>query len=170
MKNTQKIKSLKLLHKKNLKFWHTICNTIRQLSTKQKETTMNMPKLNMNAIDYNNLSQEEVTILNMIIKKDGSLKAAKPKAKKHDDPDTMGKAQYVWRMVCFTVSPKRQHQCMPVTANFDLPAYDENGKWSCAVSRIMEKKLDKLVDFIVSYIPKTEWHSIHRWGRAFGML
>lgn len=123
----------------------------------------------MDEINWTNLSQEEVTIINMIIKKDGSIKSAKPKAKKHDDPDTMGKAQYVWRMVCFTVSPKRQHQCMPVCADFDLPARVD-GKWSSVAAREMSKGLDKLVDFIVGYVPKTQWHGIHRWGKAFGMF
>ena len=101
---------------------------------------MTMPKLNMDQINHNELSFEEQTILNLIIKKDGTLK----------------------------VSPNRQHQCMPMTADFNLPAYYEGTtKWSCQAARAMGKELDKLVDKIISYIPKEQWHGVKAWGRAF---
>lgn len=124
---------------------------------------MTMPKVDIEKIE---LTDEFSKIFKIVVKKDHSIRASKPKVK----DDITGKAAYVWRMVCFQVSPKPQHHCMPVTANFDLPAYDENGKWSCSVSRIMEKELDKLVDVIVDSIPKTQWHGISRWGKAFGII
>ena len=92
------------------------------------------------------------------------IRATKPKVSK-DKPDT-GYAAYVWRMVAFQVSPNGQHHCMPVTANFDLPAYDENGQWSAAISREMEKKMDLLVDCIVNCVPRHQHYGLHRWGRA----
>jgi hypothetical protein len=125
-----------------------------------------MPKLNMDSIVWTNISQEEVTIINMVIKKDGSLKASKPKAKKHDDPNTVGKAQYVWRMAAFMVSPKPQHHCMPVCACFDLPAYNEDGKWKSDIARTMEKSLDKVINIIVDAVKMSDWHGVHRWSKA----
>ena len=124
----------------------------------------NMPKVNIISVRENFLSTEEVNILGMVVKKDDTIRASKPKVK----DGLTGKAAYVWRMVCFQVSPKGQHHCMPTTANFDLPAYDENGDWKCAISRGMEKELDKLVDMIVNAVDKTEWHGIQRWGKALG--
>lgn len=131
---------------------------------------MMMPKLNMESINYSNLSKEEITILNTIIKKDGSLKASKPKAKKHDDPNIVGKAQYVWRMVAFQVSPKPQHHCMPVCACFDLPAFNDDGKWKSDIARTMEKSLDNIIDVIVNAVKMSEWHGVHRWGKALGYI
>lgn len=80
-----------------------------------------------------------------------------------------GKAAYVWRMVVFQVSQKRGHQCFPTTADFDLPVKDDNGKWSSSLARRMARELDRLVDAIVHCIPKSQWHGVHRWGRAFGL-
>jgi hypothetical protein len=57
---------------------------------------------------------------------------------------------------------------MPCTASFDLPAYDENGKWCSSIARVMEKDLDVLVDKITNAVDKREWHGVHRWGRALG--
>ncbi len=124
----------------------------------------NMPKVIVDSINADLLTDEERKIFNIVIKKDNSVRASKPKVKDH----LTGKAAYVWRMVCFSVSPKGQHQCMPVCANFDLPAFNDNGEWKCDLSRIMEKELDKLVDLIVNAVPKTQWHGVQRWGKALG--
>lgn len=131
----------------------------------------NMPKVIKENAEYKIIGtfegdkKEALKIANLVIKKDGTIRASKPKVT--DDPLT-GKAAYVWRMVCFSVSPKPAHHCMPVCANFDLPAYDENGKWKCEISRKMEKELDKIADAIIDCVPKTQWHGIQRWGKAFG--
>ena len=124
----------------------------------------NMPKINIENINADSLTDEEREIFNIVIKKDNSVRASKPKVKDH----LTGKAAYVWRMVCFQVSPKPAHHCMPVCANFDLPAFNDNGEWKSALSRIMEKELDKVVNIIVDAIDKREWHGIKRWGRALG--
>ena len=123
---------------------------------------MKMPKVDIEKVDGETLTDEERAIFNIVVKKDNSVRASKPKV----NDDLTGKAAYVWRMVCFFVSPKGPHQCMPVTANFDLPAYDESGKWRSEISRTMEKELDVLVDKITTAVDKREWHGVHRWGRA----
>jgi hypothetical protein len=126
---------------------------------------MNMPKVNIEKVDGESLTDEEREIFNIVIKKDNSVRASKPKVTKDD---LTGKAAYVWRMVCFFVSPKSPHKCMPCTASFDLPAYDENGKWCSSIARVMEKDLDILVDKITNAVDKREWHGVHSWGRALG--
>ncbi len=118
----------------------------------------NMPKVNIENINADTLTDEEREIFNIIIKKDNSVRASKPKVK---DALT-GRASYVWRMVCFQVSPKPAHQCMPVCANFDLKDEDWENR------REVEKELEKLIDIIVNGIDKSEWHGIKRWGRALG--
>jgi hypothetical protein len=131
--------------------------------------TNNMPKVNKDAAK-NKLADnaEGLAILDILIKKDGTLRASKPKVT--DDPIT-GKAAYVWRMACFMVSPKRQHQCMPCTADFDLPAInEETGKWGCAAAREMAKTLKPVEDAIVDSVDKSDWHGVIRWGQVFGAI
>ena len=124
----------------------------------------NMPKVDLSQLD---LTDAELEIASLVVKKNGAIRATKPKVEREDDPIS-GKAAYVWREVVFCVSQKPAHQCMPVTAEFDLPAFDENGKWSSKVAREMGKELKVLIDKIVNSVPKNEWHGINRWGRAFG--
>lgn len=125
---------------------------------------MSMPEVNREVLSYlsKTFTEEERSILDVIIKKNGEVRASKPKVV----DDVSGKAAYVWRMVVFLVSSKRQHQCMPVCADFDLPAYDENGKWSCSKAREMSKKLKPVEDAIVSSIPKSQWYGVRRWKNA----
>jgi hypothetical protein len=105
-------------------------------------------------------------IVQLVIKSNGDIRASKPRVDKGDI--ISGKAAYVWRLVVFQVSKIRAHQCMPVCSDFDLPAYDANGKWSCSIAREMAKELDPLIDILVHAVPVTQWHGIHRWGRALG--
>jgi hypothetical protein len=65
------------------------------------------------------LTQFAKTCLSQITKRDGTLYASRPK-------NASGSAQYVWRMVAFSLSSNPVHQCMPVLADFyvtdaDLP-------------------------------------------------
>jgi hypothetical protein len=122
---------------------------------------MNMPTVNRRKL---NLTEDEIKIVSKIIKKDGSIRASKPKVDENN-PNT-GKSAYVWRMVCFLVSPKPAHHCMPCTAEFDLPAYDEKGRWSSALARDMAKSLDEIVNKIVDSIDVRLWHGVHRWSQA----
>jgi hypothetical protein len=129
-----------------------------------------MPVIDINrAIDLvSELNPEYATILPLVVKRNGEIRASKPHIDKADH--RTGKAAYVWRMVVFQVSKKRAHQCMPICADFDLPAYDDNGKWSCSIARDMAKGLDPLADLIVNLVPKSEWHGLNRWGHALGYL
>ena len=71
---------------------------------------------------------------------------------------------YIWRMVAFQISPLPQHQCLPITADFDLEVEDHDTR------RELSKRLDSLVSIVVDSIPKQQWHGIKRWGEAFGLL
>lgn len=93
----------------------------------------------------------------------GSLRSSKPKN---------GEAAYVWRMVAFQVSPISQHQCMPVTADFDMPAryWDRKADPDCHNKRRdRTKELDQLVDALVNTVNKRQWHGVHRWAHALGV-
>ena len=125
---------------------------------------MQMPTIAVTAFG---LTSDENRIQMLIRKSDQTLRKSKPKVT--DDPAT-GRAAYVWRMLAFYLSPERRHQCIPTTADFDLPAYGDDGRWSSAAAREMAKELDSLVDAILNEIPKTEWHGVQRWGRAFGQI
>jgi hypothetical protein len=118
--------------------------------------------INKNAAD----KAEGLAILKIIVKKDGTVRASKPKVK---DAVT-GKAAYIWRMVCFLTSPKPAHSCMPCTCDFDLPAFDYDKKWSYDIARRMMTELKPIEDAIVDSIDKKEWHGVQRWGRVFGRV
>ena len=129
-----------------------------------KMPTVNVTKaeelINQNFAD----KAEGLAILKIIVKKDRTVRASKPKVK---DALT-GKAAYIWRMVVFLTSPISAHSCMPCTCDFDLPVADENGKWSYSLAREMAKVLKPIEDAIVDSINKSEWHGVHTWGRIFG--
>jgi hypothetical protein len=114
------------------------------------------PKINMSLF-----SDETLSILNQIFKNDGSLYKSKPKK-------ASGDAKYVWRMLAFYMSKNRQHQCMPVTADFDLETYDENGKWSANLAHKKAKELDKIVDSVLKTIKSSDLPGLNRWKKAFG--
>lgn len=57
-----------------------------------------------------NFSEADRAIAEACLNK-GKLRASKPKE---------GQAAYVWRMLAFYVSPVSQHQCMPITADWDM--------------------------------------------------
>lgn len=52
-------------------------------------------------------------------------------------------AAYIWRMLAFYISPKSQHKCLPVMAEYDLANSDET------------KALDKIVEDILNVLPKS---------------
>lgn len=123
-----------------------------------------MPKIDLSKVE---LSAEEMKIVELILKKDGSVRCSKPKVDK-SNPLT-GKAAYLWRMVVWAISPIRQHQCLPTTADFDLPAIDETtGKWSCAAARMMSIPLEELEKKLVNTVPVIQRHGTMAWGRALG--
>ncbi len=128
-----------------------------------------MPVINLDSLSgAARMFAERITI-------HGRLRASKPPVEKvkvpHErygytyepaDPDA-GRAAYIWRMVAFQISPIDKHQCMPCTADFDLPG-DFDAR------RADMKRLDEIVDQIVNTVPASDWHGIRRWGNALGLL
>jgi len=125
--------------------------------------------------------EEFVKILSIVVKKDNSIRASKPKVSQNDH--STGKAAYVWRMVVFMVSRQGAHQCMPMMADFDIfvpeaPRFgtvDKEVYYQEIHKRHEERRatckvLDRLVDFIVDSVPKSQWHGVNRWGRALGYI
>jgi hypothetical protein len=110
----------------------------------------------MPRVQLNRLSAEALRYALEITKPDGRLYASKPGM-------ATPEARYVWRMVVYMVSPKPQHQCMPVTAYFELGAYHK-------VKELLDNTLDPIADQIIDAVPVLEWHGVARWGRALGYL
>lgn len=112
-------------------------------------------------VDLSIFSDDVLSIVNQIFKKDGSLYKSKPLK-------ATGEAKYVWRMLAFYMSTNRQHRCMPVTADFDLETYNENGKWSSRLAQEKTKELDKIVNNVLNTIPNEKLPGIKRWKKSFG--
>lgn len=113
------------------------------------------------------LTADEMLIFQLIRGRGGHLRASKPAVDKSNH--ITGKAAYVWRLVAFMVSDKSAHHCMPVTADFDLPAYVD-GKWSCRAASEMADSLNPLIKKITNAVPLQHSHGAMRWGRALGMI
>lgn len=71
-----------------------------------------MPALDLNAIK--DLTPEEGALIQGCLVK-GVLRASKPDVNKD-----RGRVAYLWRMLCFGLSPIPAHHCMPVCADLDL--------------------------------------------------
>lgn len=109
----------------------------------------------MPRVDKSKLTRGAYFYASEITKPDGTLYASKP-----------GKAtpegRYVWRMVVHMVSPRPAHQCMPVTAYFELGPYTE-------VKGLLDE-LDAIADQIIDAVPVEQWHGVKRWGRTLGYI
>lgn len=136
-----------------------------------------MPK-----VDFSVLSGLSLEVAKQICKKDGTVYSSKPK--KAD-----GRAAYVWRMAVFMVSPKPQHHCMPVCADFDLidwieanvpgimklkdsrhlPYEEQNTAYKYVNDPEFKQAIKKIEDDIVNAVPKEQWYGVKRWKRAFGV-
>lgn len=104
-----------------------------------------------------NPEQYSADVANMVRRiqgRGGRLRSSKPKGD--------GEAAYVWRMVAFQISPVGAHQCMPVTADFDIKERDYKAR------RAITNQLDEVVKQIVDGVPRDQWYGVRRWGRAFG--
>ena len=95
-----------------------------------------MPEISLSTV-FESLKDEPIAILvvaNIVAargKNKGKLRSSKPKfdyAKKNDEDELKAMSAYVWRMVAFYCSPKGQHHCMPVMANYDIPEPKKDGK------------------------------------------
>ena len=115
--------------------------------------TTTMPTINLDSVD---MTIAERAIAEQILKPDGSLFASKP-------TKASGDAKYLWRMVAFGISPHGRHQCIPVTADFDL-----DGDFDAR--RLRAKELDDLSDRIEKAVSVFERYGTLRWGRALGMF
>ena len=115
-----------------------------------------MPKL-----DLVRMNEETRTWAETIVRQDDTLRASKPKVVKGNIAS--GNAAYIWRMVAFYVSPRSQHQCMPVMAFCDIQIADYDER------RRVELELDEIVQAIVDCVPCQQQHGVNRWGQAFGM-
>lgn len=137
------------------------------------------------------LTEEQVYLVRDVFTNRGGklkLRASRPTKAK-------GATQYIWRMVCFIVSPNPQHHCMPVGADFYIneseyahrtdqyiPRLETDhdretvNKWNQKTWDMMHKgekrkkyikeELDPLVDIIIESIPKNQWHGAKRWHKA----
>lgn len=134
---------------------------------------------NMPVIDLSQTSLQgrDLEIAQHCLNKD-KLRATKPDRKKD------GEAAWVWRMVAFSISIKRQHHCMPVMADFDLPdefwpartkgvGFDDP-TWAqksreAREKRVARKKeLQAIADTMIETVPKQGWHGVNRWAHALG--
>ncbi len=121
-----------------------------------------MATVDLTAADY---TAEELEILKLVVKRDGTIRASKPKLDRNK-PLT-GKAAFVWRMLVFSVSHNPQHQCMPIMCYYDLPCR-VNGKWDHKLEKSMSDELNVLVDKVLATIPKHEWAGVMRWASVLG--
>lgn len=127
--------------------------------------------MDMPIINLENLDHTATEFATKLIGRGGKLRSTKPKD---------GEAAYVWRMVAFMISPKREHQCMPVMADFGVMDVAPKVTKFCKYMnkeitqtdfdwvRNRCKELDVIVDQIVDNIPKHQWHGVTRWGKALG--
>jgi hypothetical protein len=126
---------------------------------------MDMPIINFETLS---LSAEQMEIVKACLGRQNRLRSAKPK--------NNGFAAYVWRMVAFQISSNRQHHCMPMTADFDLPQeyWGRGVDGTCTESankrREKIKELEIIVDAMVNSVPKNQWKGVIRWGQALGAL
>jgi len=109
------------------------------------------------------------------------LRASKPYGRiDYDGPEDealfQASANYVWRMLCFDYCGFHPHNCMPVTADWDIGAvyYGRPGYEESADRRAVEKSvtvaLDALVKRAESVLPITAQAGVMQWGRALGMV
>lgn len=124
------------------------------------------------------LAGRDLEIAQACIGRDGGLRSSKP---------TDGEAAYVWRMAAFQISTNSKHWCMPITADFGLPAQywgpDREQRKVMIHEEVSDairvaadrrharcKELQKIADAICDTVPKDKWHGVMRWAKAFGAI
>lgn len=128
-----------------------------------------------------NLTDKERELVRGILatkgKNKGRLRASKPKVnriktgkldrygREEITSDETGMTAYVWRMVAFYCSPHRQHSCIPVLCEFDLPKC-KNRKHKQALI----KRLDQIVDKIIDPLPLEQKPGLGAWSKSYGLF
>ena len=142
---------------------------------------MDMPKINLVQLKRVLKAEDYLIVAGIVATRGenkGRLRASKPKVTRtrvEDPADEYGYriekdfvegcTAYVWRMVAFYTSPKSQHQCMPCTAEFDLPY-----RWGTPERKALMERLERLISTVVDTVPMGQWHGVQRWAQAFGYL
>jgi hypothetical protein len=88
--------------------------------------------------------------------KSGTLRASKPfRTIDPDADDALFKAcaNYVWRMLCFDLVASRPHNCMPVTADWDLRIVLNDHSIRPGPARTAKDKLDATITRAESALP-----------------
>jgi hypothetical protein len=96
----------------------------------------------------------------------GAIRATKPFRTIDFDSDCAffkACANYVWRMLCFDFVPYRPHNCMPVTADWDILTVKsgcaDQYKWGRAVAAV----LDRLIQKAESVMPISAQRGVMSW-------
>jgi len=143
-----------------------------------------MPKLSVDVMVAGCDENETRIVRAAFNSRTGCLRASKPYSRialdgDDDEAEYRASANYVWRMLCFDYAGFHPHNCMPVTADWDLGAvyYTREGQGDYASRderRDAEKSarvaLDALVKRVESTLPVTLQRGVMQWGRALGMI
>jgi hypothetical protein len=89
-----------------------------------------------------------------------------------------GKANYCWRMLCFSFCTARPHCCIPVCAAFDIEHFFykmmKNGVITRDQQRAQEREVIKSMDDLLKRfegtIPATCQGGTMQWGKSLGMI
>lgn len=130
----------------------------------------NMPKLPVDAMVADLDGCEEKLVRAAFNRTTGKLRATKPfRTIDFDADDALFKASanYVWRMLCFDYAGFRPHNCMPVTADWDIGMYYRGCR---DAERAVRDELDALIKQVESVLPITAQKGVMQWGRALGMI
>lgn len=128
-----------------------------------------MPTLPLNEF-CKGLNDLQSKLIRAAFTKQGKLRAAKPFRKvDYDKPNAFFEAcaNYVWRMLCFDYCDFHPHNCMPVTAEWDIEHWHLR-RWYRrgreAIHRITND-LDTVIKLAESNVSATLQRGVLRWGR-----
>jgi len=119
------------------------------------DSVMKMPIIDLDIIG---MSNDERELAVKILGRENRIRSSKPKD---------GEAAYLWRMVAFDISPKRQHHCMPMMADCDMAT---DVYWGTPENnerrRIRFQELDDWAQRITKSVPVNERHGLVTWARV----